>query len=125
MKRTKEWLAKEKELKSEALLLLALSEVLKDKADDDYKRVMRLTEDTEDEKFQSLPWDEKEKIYATAEILDKRLQNSQEALKLLDKDYEVLRKKVNEFYGKELMKSCPMPSMEEKDEKDPSDWWKN
>lgn len=126
-KPTKEWLAEEQSLKSEALLLMALSEVLKNEANANFEKVLQFTMQYPESKLESLPWDKREKMYARAEELEKKLKASHECLKKLDKDYEVLRVKVNKFYGKELLKkSAPLPLLEESDsdKEDSADWWK-
>jgi len=126
-KPTKEWLAEEQAIKSEALLLLTLSEVLKSEATANFDKVLQFILQYPASKLESMSWDKQEKMYARAKELEKKLNTSHECLKKLDEDYDALRVKVNKFYGEELMKkSAPLPLFDglDADEKDGADWWK-
>lgn len=122
MKKSKKWLEQEAALKAEAMVLLAKSEILKETAEVNYKKMEAVNE----KELDKLPWDEKEKAIEHFTKLLAKVEKSARELAALDKEYAELRIRVNEFYGTEVMKEFDSGVTEEleNEEEDPSDWWK-
>ena len=131
IKNSKEWLAKEQELKHEALILMMRSKMLKEEADKNGKNIENFKNNYPDDILNELPWDEKEKVVEKGEELLSRLKANAKWLRTMEKEYEILRTKVNTFYGSEVMKAnellpdFPGLDMNEDDDTKKADWWKH
>ena len=122
MKKSKKWLEQEATLKAEGMVLLAKTEILKEAAVVNYKKMEAVNE----KGFDELPWDEKEKAIANFEHLLMKIEKSAQELAALDKEYAMLRVRVNKFYGRDVMKEVcsAIPENLEAEEEDPADWWR-
>jgi hypothetical protein len=123
-KKSKAWLKEEAKLKAEAMILLKNSEILKMIAEDNYRKMEAIDET----KFDSMPWDEKERAVAYCNSLLHKINQSAKDLAALDKIYAELRVRVNRFYGKDVMKEfksdIPDDPAGEEENEDDADWWK-
>lgn len=122
MRKSKKWLEQEATLKAAGLVLLARSEILKEAAEANCKKLEAVNE----KGFDELPWDEKEIAIEHFTNLLQKVEKSARALAALDKEYDELRVKVNAFYGKNVMKkiNSVIPDNISEEEEDPANWWK-
>ena len=132
MKNSKEWLAKEQELKKEALILMMRSNMLRQEADKNFKNIEKFQKEYPDNVLEELPWDEKETVMEKTDELADRLKANAKWLRIIEKEYEILRTKVNAFYGSEVMKANELlpdfPGLEldeDDDDTKSGDWWKH
>lgn len=130
-KKSKEWLEAEEKLRIEAINILLRSEQLrviaeKNFYDIEHSKLIRFTK----EEIEKLDWQEREEMVREVEMMWKKVEECYNSLKELDIDYEVLREKVNNFYGTDIMnrsislKPFVMPEEFNDLMKDDADWWK-
>jgi len=121
--RSPEWLEEEKVLKMEAFgvllksrILLSITSAICDAIDEMIKR----------KDSGKMSWMEQEKWYEDAETLNKKIIETDKLLRELDNTYEDLRKRVNKFYGEEVMRyKAPYGRIQDElEEEDKADWWK-
>jgi len=126
-----EWLEEEAGLKREAMVLFLRSRMLLEAVDKIYKSIVLLTEEYPEER--ELGWEEKEELISKSDKLDNELNISMGHLNDMDDEYDIIREKVNKFYGEEVYKNIPKTRdlmdimMEEEGDgyTKKSDWWKN
>ena len=117
--------AEEEILAHEALNVLKRSEQVWIAANAIEDKIEAFNNKYTDEVMDSLPWDKKEKAIQEMESLEKELSRCDKLLEDVEKEYDKVRLKVNEFYGHEVMQSYdPLPNAELEKEVDESDWWK-
>ena len=119
------------DIKSRALKTMTESRAIVEEVDQNYAKICKFVENYTEEKLDKMAWEEKEKMYSEADALFQRIAECEEILKRMDTEYEALRKEVNAFYGKEVMKDVPkidvfeaMEAEEAAEDSDESDWWK-
>jgi hypothetical protein len=122
--------ARELELKKRAFQTLTKTQALKAEVDKQYAGICKYMNDYPDSRVDKMDWMEKEKVLAEADVLFEKLRECEATLKRFDDEYEELRKEVNEFYGREVMKKVLSDDFSEKhsfdaDPPDPADWWKS
>jgi tRNA uridine 5-carbamoylmethylation protein Kti12 len=78
------------------------------------------------QKFDNLPWDEKEKTMERVSEISENIDKSIKDFSVLDAEYANLRERVNTFYGKEIMKDLDFTLLSNINQmqSDPADWWK-
>jgi hypothetical protein len=117
------------DIKSRALKTMTESRAIVEEVDRNYAKICKFVENYTEEKLEKMAWEEKEKMYSEADALFQRIAECEEILKRMDIEYDALRKEVNEYYGKEVMKDVPRVDVfeaaeTEEAEGDESDWWK-
>jgi hypothetical protein len=118
-----------KQLMADSMKVLFKSLVLKKIAEKAMMAVMAFCVKYKNVKPDSVDYETREKIYAEAEELMGVWRVSIQELKKLDEEYEEVRKRVNAYYGKEIMpkREYPPGVKEMYDEvlgDADSDWWK-
>ena len=113
-----EWVEMEKALKYEAMGLAMKMQVLRERVEVIVAQIESLIA-MGDDVVDGMSWEEKESWYRQAEGLDDALERSDRELRRLDVEYGKLRVRVNEFYGRDVLKeSDPIPPMNTYDSMD-------
>ena len=124
VRRSREWLEQEKVLKMEAMGCLLRSRILLENAERICERIDKQVAINPTE----LEWEAREKWYAEADRLDGLIRENEEAFKKLHEVYDDVCKRVNAFYGEEVMTPHEFESIaelcDEGEEEDSGDWWK-
>ena len=120
---------KVKQLMVDSFKVLAKSALLKKESEDVMLLVIAFYEKYKGKKPETCTWEEREKITTEADYLMDLWRGSIKKLKELDEEYEEVRKRVNDHYGKEIMperKNPPWIQQMYNDILDEgnSDWWK-
>lgn len=92
-------------LHKEAILLLERISILKGTVIWHEEQVDKFMKEYSDEKMEALSWEEKEKVYSKANELIGRMNVSVRELDKLNGEYNNLRGRANEYFGREVMPS--------------------
>lgn len=115
----------EREIYDNAIDLYIRSKKLESKVKKEYKEIVDLVEKYPEDKIESMSWAEKEFFFQEADRLNNLLNEDVEKLKKLDEDFEDIRKYINKFYNKELIREFPPLNIDNLTEaEDPADYWK-
>ena len=129
-KNSNEWKKQERLFKHEGLVLLIRSELLKDKTIKICLAMEKFGEEYSDEAMEKLSWEEKEEAYKKCEELGNMLKENEAMLMEIEEVYNNLMGRVNEFYGREVMKKFDesptflLGDDSHNDNDGGDDWWK-
>ena len=120
----------ENKLKLEAAYLLRQMGKLKEQADINLNAIDRYFEKYPEDKIDDMSWEEKEKAVEEYYKLFRDLVSGRDELIKREKEYRTVRKKINDFYGCEKLKSQKISKTfdeminQDEEEEDQADWWK-
>lgn len=101
----------------EAVELLEQSRILGEAVEWESKQIEQYIRTYSEERINGMGWEEKEEAYRRGDELFGRLGVSVRSLHKLNERYEVIRKRVNEFYGREVMKGINgIETLEDRDD---------
>ena len=122
---SKKWLLEEKRLKMEANELLYASMILQFEAERIYNKILEITGEVSG----GVGFERSEEIYKEMPLIEKRLGGLDKSLKKLDEEYAKLQTRINEFYGREVLRPLEMERDEKREDEGKGyerdgDWWK-
>ena len=128
-KRSPEDRKKVRQMMVDSFKVLAKSVILKKEADVAMMAVLAFCEKYKGKKPADYEWEERERICNEADVILDLWRTSVKKLKELDDEYEEVRQRVNDYYGKEIMPKREYPPGVEQMYKDllegeEGDWWK-